>query len=128
MIVQPAIRAALYGMKGTVGAVNMFGTQSGGAAWDSAGPMAKSVEDCADVREVLLPGRDFHSCLGRSWKGIRIALLNYEQWQFDDEECIKTPVFDQEHVSVVFELLSRLPLTNLQKRDISHAMKAIESL
>ncbi|KAH8679299.1 amidase signature domain-containing protein [Ilyonectria robusta] len=111
LIVQPAIRAALYGMKGTVGAVNMFGTQSGGAAWDSAGPMAKSVEDCADVREVLLPGRDFHSCLGRSWKGIRIALLNYEQWQFDDEECIKTPVFDQEH-----------------KRDISHAMKAIESL
>ncbi|KAL6399341.1 Amidase [Ilyonectria robusta] len=85
-IVQRAIRAALYGMKS--------------AAWDSA-----------DVMEVLLPGRDFHSCLGRSWKGIRIALLNYEQWQFDDEECIKTPVFDQEH-----------------KRDISHAMKAIESL
>ncbi|KAH6976344.1 amidase signature domain-containing protein [Ilyonectria sp. MPI-CAGE-AT-0026] len=81
LVVQPAIRAALYGMKGTVGAVNMFGTQSGGAAWDSAGPMAKSVEDCADVME----------------------------WQFDDEECIKTPVFDQEH-----------------KRDISHAMKAIE--
>lgn len=89
-IVQLAIRAALYSMKGTVGAVNTFDTQSGGAGWDSAGPLAKSVEDCANVMEVLLPGRDFHSSLGSSWQGIRIALLNYEQWQLDDEECIKT--------------------------------------
>ncbi|UPK93858.1 hypothetical protein LCI18_004793 [Fusarium solani-melongenae] len=110
-IVQPAIRAALYRMKGTVGAVNMVGTQSGGAAWDSAGPLAKSVEDCADVMDILLPNRNFHSSLTGSWKGIRIALLNYEDWQFGDEIWHKNPVFDGEH-----------------KRDISHAMKTIEDL
>ncbi|KAF9776438.1 hypothetical protein IL306_005373 [Fusarium sp. DS 682] len=110
-IVQPAIRAALYSMKGTVGAVNMVGTQSGGAAWDSAGPLAKSVEDCADVMDVLLPNRNFHSSLTGSWKGIRIALLNYEDWQFGDEICYKNLVFDREH-----------------KRDISYAMKTIEDL
>jgi amidase len=100
-IVLPAIRAALYSIKGTVGAVDMVGTQSGGAAWDSAGPMAKSVEDCADVMEVLLPGRDFHSPLRRSWKGIRIALLNYEKWQWEDELCVRTPEYDKQHVSIL---------------------------
>ncbi|KAL2673845.1 hypothetical protein Neosp_012289 [[Neocosmospora] mangrovei] len=110
-IVQPAIRAALYSMKGTVGAINMVGTQSGGAAWDSAGPLAKSVEDCADVMDILLPNHNFHSSLTGSWKRIRIALLNYEDWQFGDEICHKNPIFDGEH-----------------KRDISHAMKTIEDL
>ncbi|EEU37128.1 uncharacterized protein NECHADRAFT_52302 [Fusarium vanettenii 77-13-4] len=110
-IVQPAIREALYSMKGTVGSINMVGTQSGGAAWDSAGPLAKSVEDCAVVMDILLPNRNFHSSLTGSWKGIRIALLNYEDWQFGDEICHKNPIFDQEH-----------------KRDIGHAMKTIEDL
>ncbi|KAH7000515.1 amidase signature domain-containing protein [Ilyonectria destructans] len=96
---------------GTEADDSTFGTQSGGATWDSAGPLAKSVEGCANVMEVLLPGRDFHSSFGSSWQGIRIALLNYEQWQFDEEEYIKIPVFDQEH-----------------KRDISPAMKTIKGL
>ncbi|KAK3386684.1 amidase signature domain-containing protein [Podospora didyma] len=57
-IVQPAIRAALHATKGAVGNVSMVGTQLGGAAFDSAGPMAKSMEDCADIMEIFLPGRD----------------------------------------------------------------------
>ncbi|KAH6845635.1 amidase signature domain-containing protein [Chaetomium sp. MPI-CAGE-AT-0009] len=110
-IVQPAIRAALYSMKGTVGSVNMVGTQSGGAAWDSAGLMAKSVEDCADVMETLLPGRDFRSSLKSSWKGIRIALLNYDKWQWDDENCKRVPEYDDQH-----------------KQELANAMKTIEAL
>lgn len=97
---QPAVRVALYSMKATVGSVNMVGTQSGGAAWDSAGPMAKSVEDCADVMDVLLPGRNFRSSLKRSWQGIHIALLNYEEWQWDEETCAKVPEYDEQHVRV----------------------------
>lgn len=98
-IVQPGVRAALYSMKGTVGDVNMVGTQSGGAAFDSAGPLAKSVEDCADVMDILLPGRDFHKYLTKSWSGIKIAYLNYDDWQFPDSVCEKTPAFDEQHVS-----------------------------
>jgi len=98
-LVQPAVRAALYSMKGTVGDVNMVGTQSGGAAFDSAGPLTKSVEDCADVMDILLPGRDFNSYLKRSWNGIGVAYLNYETWQFSEESCTRSKIFDEEHVS-----------------------------
>jgi amidase len=99
-IVQPAIRAAAYGLKGTVDDVIMKGTQSGGAAFDSAGPIAKSAEDCADVMDILLPGRDFCSHLTKSWNGIRIAYLDYKTWQFPDSMCEKTPDFDTQHVSI----------------------------
>lgn len=105
---QPAIRAALYAIKATVGDVNMVATQSGGAAFDSAGPLAKSVEDCADVLETLLPGRDFRSHLKKSWDGVSIAYLNYEEWQFPDAVCDKTPAFDEQHVSLCPVLFSTI--------------------
>ncbi|KAI1130215.1 amidase signature domain-containing protein [Nemania abortiva] len=106
-IVQPAIRAALYSIKGTVGDVDMVGTQSGGAAFDSAGPLAKSVEDCADVMDILLPGRDFHTYLKKSWQGIKIAYLNYDAWQFPDSVCEKTPAFDEEHKMAMDEAMKK---------------------
>lgn len=98
-IVQPAIRAALYSIKGTVGDVNMKGTMSRGAGFDSAGPLAKSVEDCADVMDILLPGKNFRSHLIKSWDGLRIAYLEYKYWQFEDWICKATLAFDEEHVS-----------------------------
>lgn len=67
-------------MKETVGDANMVGTQSRGAAFDIAGPLAKSVEDCTDITDILLPARDFRTHLKRSWKGFGIAYLNYETW------------------------------------------------
>ena len=97
-IVQPSIRAALYSMKGTVGDINMRGTMSGGAGFDSAGPIAKSVEDCADVMDILLPGRNFRSSLTKSWDGIKVAYLDYKTWQFEDWICDPLPAFDDEHV------------------------------
>lgn len=98
-IVQPAIRAALYSIKGTIGDVSMVGTQSGGQFNDSAGPLAKSVGDCAAVMEILLPGRDFHSHLGKSWAGIAIASLDYDTWQWPEAVCNRVPAFDDQHVS-----------------------------
>ncbi|KAI0199461.1 amidase signature domain-containing protein [Astrocystis sublimbata] len=96
-LVQPSIRAALYSIKGTVGGINMKGTMSGGAGFDSAGPVAKNVEDCADVMDILLPGRDFRSHLTKSWEGIHIAYLDYRTWQFEDWICDRLPEFDNEH-------------------------------
>lgn len=98
-------------MKGTVGDVIMKGTQPGGAAFDSAGPIGKSAEDCADVMDILLPGRDFGSHLTKSWNGIRISCLDYETWQFPDSVCEKTPAFDTQHVSI--RSLSRTATDNL---------------
>ncbi|GLI77739.1 hypothetical protein PoHVEF18_006032 [Penicillium ochrochloron] len=107
-IVQPAIRAAAYGLKGTVDDVIMKGTQSGGAAFDSAGPIAKSAEDCADVMDILLPGRDFCSHLTKSWNGIRIAYLDYKTWQFPDSMCEKTPDFDIQHELEMLKALRKV--------------------
>lgn len=98
-IVQPAVRAALYSMKGTVGDIDMRGTMSGGAGFDSAGSIAKSVEDCADVMDILLPGRNFRLHLTKSWEGSSIAYLDYKTWQFEDWICDRTPAFDDQHVS-----------------------------
>ncbi|KAJ5509770.1 hypothetical protein N7527_011913 [Penicillium freii] len=107
-IVQPAIRAGAYSLKGTVGDVIMKGTQSGGAAFDSAGPIGKSAEDCVDVMDILLPGRDFGSHLTKSWNGIRIAYLDYKTWQFPDSVCKKTPAFDTQHELEMLEALKKV--------------------
>ncbi|KAJ5157295.1 uncharacterized protein N7482_008395 [Penicillium canariense] len=107
-IVQPAIRAAAYSLEGTVGDVIMKGTQSGGAAFDSAGPIAKSTEDCADVMDILLPGWDFGSHLAKSWNGIRIAYLDYKTCQFPDSVCEKTPAFDTQHEQEMLEALKKV--------------------
>lgn len=96
---QPEIRAALYSIKRTVGDINMKGTMSGGAGFDSAGPLAKSVEDCADIMDVLLLGRDFNSHLVKSWDGPKVAYLDYKTWQFADWVCKPVPACDDEHVS-----------------------------
>jgi amidase len=71
-------------MKGTVGDIYMADTMSGGAAFDSAGPIAKNVEDCANVMDVLLPGRESRSHLTRSWDGIHVAYLDYKTWRCED--------------------------------------------
>lgn len=105
----------------------MVGTQSGGAAFDSAGPLAKSVEDCADVMEILLPGRDFQSHLRRSWQGIKIAYLNYDEWQFPDSVCDKTPEFDVAHVSRDTSSYESDVYT-FQKSAMNEAMKKVETL
>ncbi|OQD91287.1 hypothetical protein PENSOL_c056G11558 [Penicillium solitum] len=107
-IVQPAIRAGAYSLKGTVGDVIMKGTQPGGAAFDSAGPIGKSAEDCADVIDIILPGRDFGSHLTKSWIGIRISCLDYETWQFPDSVCEKTPAFDTQHELKMLEALKKV--------------------
>ncbi|KAI1121608.1 amidase signature domain-containing protein [Nemania abortiva] len=104
-IVQPSLRAALYSIKGTVGDINMKGTMSGGAGFDSAGPIAKNVEDCADVMDLLLPGRGFRSHLTKSWDDIHIAYLDYQTWRFEDWICDPLPGFDNEHEAAVISAL-----------------------
>lgn len=71
---------------------------SGGAGFDSAGPLAKSVEDCAFFMEVLLPGRNFQRQLIKSWEELIIAYLDYKTWQFTDWTCDPNSSFDEEHV------------------------------
>ena len=62
-LVQPATRAALYGLKPTTGSIDLAANLAGNSGLMCVGPMAKSVEDCASLLDVMLPGRDFSACV-----------------------------------------------------------------
>ena len=78
---QPATRAALYGMKATVGSVDDTGVQGVGPAFMSLGGLAKSPRDLANVMSILIGGKDFSSFLTPTWQGLRIGFVDPDLWQ-----------------------------------------------
>ncbi|KAJ4297432.1 hypothetical protein N0V90_005323 [Kalmusia sp. IMI 367209] len=59
---------------------------------DSAGPMAKSIQDLADLLDVLvdpaktvIPEGGYGSAVNRSWDDIRIGVIEPEKWLFPHE-------------------------------------------
>lgn len=80
-IVQPACRAALYGMKATPGTIPGDGAFPTSRAFDSHGGMAKTPDDLADIMGVLMKGKDFKSSLKSSWDGIGIGFVDPTLWQ-----------------------------------------------
>ena len=80
-LVQPATRAALYGMKATPGSVETAGIQPISPAFDSVGGMAKSLEDLANIMGILLRRTDYPSYLNGSWKGLRVGFVDPNLWQ-----------------------------------------------
>lgn len=80
-IVQPACRAALYGMKATPGTIPGDGAFPTSRAFDSHGGMAKTPDDLADIMGLLMKGKDFKSSLKSSWDGIGIGSVDPTLWQ-----------------------------------------------
>ena len=80
-LVQPATRAALYGMKATPGSVNTAGIQPISPAFDSVGGLAKTPEDLANIMGILLGRTDDPSVLKGSWKGLRVGFVDPSLWQ-----------------------------------------------
>ena len=81
-LVQPATRAGLYSLKATTGSVNMTGCQASASWVATCGPMAKSVEDLANLMTILLDDhRDFSGHLKRSWNNLRVGVVNPDLWQ-----------------------------------------------
>lgn len=73
-ITQPANRAALFGIKVTVGRASIEGTAPWSALTDSVGGMAKSAQDLADLVDVIL-GTNTTSTLNTSWQGQTIGFV-----------------------------------------------------
>lgn len=94
-LISPASRAALYALKPTVGSVTLAGVISVTSAFDTLGPMARSVDDLAALTEIILDGsakagmpRDgFKSSLSGSWAGLRVGFLDPEIWKLPDSLC-----------------------------------------
>ncbi|KAH8704214.1 amidase signature domain-containing protein [Talaromyces proteolyticus] len=80
-LVQPATRAALYGMKGTLGSVDTFGVQPISPVLDCIGGMAKSPKDLASLFNVLQPTRNYEKFLTGSWENLKIGVVDPLQWQ-----------------------------------------------
>jgi len=83
---QPAAFCGITGMKPTYGRCSRFGIVAFASSLDQAGPIARTVEDCAillksmagfdpkDATSADLPVPDFSAACGRSVKGLRIGV------------------------------------------------------
>ena len=80
-LVQPATRAALYGMKATPGSVNTAGIQPISPAFDSVGGLAKTPEDLANIMGILQRRTDYPSYLKGSWNGLKVGFVDPSLWQ-----------------------------------------------
>ncbi|KAI1318485.1 amidase signature enzyme [Xylariaceae sp. FL0255] len=94
-IVQPANRAALYGMKATVGRIPTEGTAPWSPITDSIGGMAKSPRDLSSLFEVLLQ-TELSSELTGLWSGKRVGVVDFGLWSFSPSICDPDPSFIQQ--------------------------------
>ncbi|OAL48728.1 amidase family protein [Pyrenochaeta sp. DS3sAY3a] len=83
----PSDRAALYTMKPTLKLVSQAGIVPITHEADSAGPMTKSVEDLANLLDVLvdptqttIPEGGYRSAVTGDWGNVRIGVLEPEKW------------------------------------------------
>ena len=86
-LVHPATRAALFTIRSTVGIIPGQGIMPLSTHFDTAGPMAKSARDAADLLTVLVdptktqvPEGGYASKLTSDWKDIRVGTLDPEFW------------------------------------------------
>ncbi|KAI0876849.1 amidase signature domain-containing protein [Hypoxylon argillaceum] len=84
----PASRAALYGMKPTVGSTPMSGIFVISTTFDTVGAMAKSVDDLATLIEYVqenAPGSskarlDYRAVFQQDWSGLRLGFVDPDKW------------------------------------------------
>lgn len=107
-IVQPVLRAALYGLKPTVGSTDLRGSQAEGSVLISIGGLAKTPQDLADLTSVLMPGTNFDSFLTESWEGIGIACLDSVKWHYPDSVSEVNKDFDNQSVVIIGPLTDYL--------------------
>lgn len=99
-IVQPASRAALYGLKATVGLLPTEGTAPWSSLTDSIGGMAKSPQDLAALFEVLVGAEGWSRIdsdddgLSKTWAGQRVGFVDPVLWSFSPVIC------DPDHVLI----------------------------
>ncbi|KAI0532344.1 amidase signature domain-containing protein [Xylaria digitata] len=85
-IVQPANRAALYGLKTTVGLFPTEGTAPWSSLTDSLGGMAKSSDDPIILIQTL-SNTDYDESLTNSWAGLRVGFIDPTLWSFSPIIC-----------------------------------------
>ncbi|KAG6357654.1 hypothetical protein INS49_013533 [Diaporthe citri] len=117
-IVQPANRAALYGLKATVGRIGTDGTAPWSSLTDSIGGMAKSPQDLEALFDVLT---DADRCaakeargdgdgdgLPESWTGLRVGFVDPTLWSFSPAICDPDPILIQQQREEMEAAISKI--------------------
>lgn len=127
-IIQPALRAAVYGLKPTVGATDLKGAEAEQSRLSSLGGFAKTTKDLADLTSTIMSGPSFDSFLKGSWKGIRIAYLDPIKWHYPESVSEVNDDFDKQSVceiipSFATSLASNIRLSELERSDTGGTSK-----
>ena len=106
-LILPAGRAALYTMKPTIAIISQEGIIPITSLCDSAGPMAKSVEDLANLMDVLVdpsktkvPGGGYLSAATAMWEGLKIGSLDPEKYQYPKSKRRSEPAAETQMVNM----------------------------
>lgn len=97
-VVQPANRAAVYGLKASHGSTKMSGIMPGASSLDCLGGFAKTPHDLADLMAVIME-QPFESMGGVSWTGMRVGFVESSLWKFPDMIIEQVPEFRKQLVS-----------------------------
>lgn len=113
-IVQPANRAALYGLKATVGLLPTEGTAPWSSLTDSIGGMAKSPQDLAALFEVLtgaegrIDNKGDQDTPSAPWTGQRVGFVDPTLWSFSPVICDPDPVLIQQQREEMDAAISKI--------------------
>lgn len=88
-IITPSTRAALFALRPSIHLISQRGIVPISPLFDTAGPMAKTVIDLANLLDVLVKPHSIHGkgsfrdALPGSFSDFSIGALNPEKWFFD---------------------------------------------
>ncbi len=137
-ILMPATRHDVYALKPTLGLISQGGICPISYDFDSAGPIAKSARDIADLMDVLvdpskasyIPEGGYVPHLTKSFKGIRIGVLKPSEWHMPP-----TVVFPNANAEaqMVFRCnppswVSLTLILHMQDREISVAYEKLRNI
>ena len=104
-LIVPAGRAALYTIKPTISIISQKGITPITRLCDSAGPMTKSVEDLANLMDILVdPSKtDVRRCRNittsrAAWDGLKIGILDPYKWTSAESARQSEPAAERQMV------------------------------
>lgn len=115
-LTSPAARASLFSLRPTTGIVPAKGIVPLAHSFDVAGPLAKDVQDLADLLTIMVdsdkttvPSGGYRSVLGSGWKDLRVGTLDVEPWLYP-EALLKSAPGVVEQMASRFSRVLWIPL------------------